>query len=105
MPSPVNFPQVTCRTSMMVCLLPWQVFSAPPRSRGSLALPHAADVDFRASCFCHKRLIDLGFVCSVRAHGWRDRSWLSAKWCDHNRVISSRCSMRTNSRAWQLECS
>ena len=44
-----------------------QVFSAPPRSRQSLTLPHAADVDFRASCFCHKRLIDLGFVCSVRA--------------------------------------
>ena len=34
--------------------------------RQSLALPHAADVDFRASCFCHKRLIDMGFVCSVR---------------------------------------
>jgi hypothetical protein len=47
--------------------VPWQVFSAPPRSRQALALPHAADVDFRASCFCHKRLIDLGFVCSVRA--------------------------------------
>ena len=46
--------------------MPRQVFSAPPRSRQSLALPHAADVDFRASCFCHKRLIDLGFVCSVR---------------------------------------
>lgn len=22
-------------------------------------------VDFRASCFCHKRTIDVGYVCSV----------------------------------------
>ena len=34
-------------------------------SRQYLRLPHASGVDFRASCFCHKRPISVGFVCSV----------------------------------------
>lgn len=33
--------------------------------RSMMNLPQAMGVDFRASCFCHKRAIDLGFVCSV----------------------------------------
>ncbi|MEW5307237.1 MAG: hypothetical protein WDW38_002523 [Sanguina aurantia] len=33
--------------------------------RSLMNLPQATGVDFRASCFCHKRAIDLGFVCSV----------------------------------------
>lgn len=28
-------------------------------------LPAPANVDFRAACFCHKRVLDVGFVCSV----------------------------------------
>jgi len=27
--------------------------------------PTASYVDFRAACFCHRRVVDLGFVCSV----------------------------------------
>ncbi|PRW60988.1 general transcription factor IIH subunit 3 [Chlorella sorokiniana] len=41
------------------------VFAADARSRRYLRLPGTARVDFRASCFCHKRPIDLGFVCSA----------------------------------------
>ncbi|KAK9841870.1 hypothetical protein WJX81_008450 [Elliptochloris bilobata] len=41
------------------------VFCADTYSRSFLDLPQASGVDFRASCFCHKRAIDLGYVCSV----------------------------------------
>ncbi|CAL5227323.1 g10263 [Coccomyxa viridis] len=34
-------------------------------SRSHLELPQPLGVDFRASCFCHRRAIDMGFVCSV----------------------------------------
>jgi hypothetical protein len=27
--------------------------------------PSTGSVDFRASCFCHQKLIDTGYVCSV----------------------------------------
>ncbi|BFZ58960.1 RNA polymerase II transcription factor B subunit 4 [Savitreella phatthalungensis] len=30
-----------------------------------LMLPSQANVDFRAACFCHKKVLDIGFVCSV----------------------------------------
>ncbi|OCL04622.1 transcription factor Tfb4 [Glonium stellatum] len=34
-------------------------------ARRALVLPGAGDVDFRAACFCHRRVVDVGFVCSV----------------------------------------
>lgn len=34
-------------------------------ARRSLVLPSAGGVDFRAACFCHRKVIDIGFVCSV----------------------------------------
>ncbi|KAF3936274.1 hypothetical protein ABW19_dt0206804 [Dactylella cylindrospora] len=34
-------------------------------SRQSLILPTKVDVDFRAACFCHKKVLDVGFVCSI----------------------------------------
>ena len=34
-------------------------------SRKHLILPSQSDVDFRAACFCHKKVIDVGFVCSI----------------------------------------
>lgn len=33
--------------------------------RGTLSLPAMEKVDYRAACFCHRQLIDTGFVCSV----------------------------------------
>lgn len=34
-------------------------------ARTSLVVPSAGGVDFRAACFCHRRVVDIGFVCSV----------------------------------------
>lgn len=34
-------------------------------ARASLVLPSAGGVDFRAACFCHRKVVDIGFVCSV----------------------------------------
>ena len=42
-----------------------QAFSADTHTRSMLAMHQPLGVDFRASCFCHKRTIDTGFVCSV----------------------------------------
>ncbi|KAF5178104.1 General transcription and dna repair factor iih subunit tfb4 [Thalictrum thalictroides] len=41
------------------------VFATDLLSRSVLELPKPAGVDFRASCFCHKKTIDMGYICSV----------------------------------------
>jgi len=41
------------------------VFLPRPSLRSKLSLPPSEDVDYRAACFCHRNLIDVGFVCSV----------------------------------------
>lgn len=41
------------------------VFATDLHSRRFLQLPRPTGVDFRASCFCHKKTIDMGYVCSV----------------------------------------
>lgn len=41
------------------------IFLPDPSIRSKLALPPAIKVDYRAACFCHRELIDVGFVCSV----------------------------------------
>ncbi|KAG1085736.1 hypothetical protein G6F42_021271 [Rhizopus arrhizus] len=38
-------------------------------SRNYLNLPSQDQVDFRAACFCHKKIVDIGFVCSFSANG------------------------------------
>ncbi|KAH7913906.1 transcription factor Tfb4 [Hygrophoropsis aurantiaca] len=40
-------------------------FLSPPAIRKVLAVPKQDKVDFRAACFCHKNIVDIGFVCSV----------------------------------------
>ncbi|KZS93953.1 transcription factor Tfb4 [Sistotremastrum niveocremeum HHB9708] len=40
-------------------------FLQPPSVRSLLAVPTTDRVDFRAACFCHKDIIDAGYVCSV----------------------------------------
>ncbi|EPQ27437.1 uncharacterized protein PFL1_04975 [Pseudozyma flocculosa PF-1] len=38
----------------------------PSRSiRDVMHLPMLDEVDFRAACFCHRRIVDVGYVCSV----------------------------------------
>ncbi|KXJ29229.1 General transcription factor IIH subunit 3 [Exaiptasia diaphana] len=34
-------------------------------TRDMLVLPSSQDIDYRAACFCHRKLVDIGFVCSV----------------------------------------
>ena len=41
------------------------VYGADPYCRASLRLPTVGAVDFRASCFCHRRRVDMAYVCSV----------------------------------------
>lgn len=41
------------------------VFLPDPTTRDTLTLPPKAQVDYRAACFCHRHLIDIGYVCSV----------------------------------------
>lgn len=41
------------------------VFLPDPASRAKMALPPRAQVDYRAACFCHRNLIEIGYVCSL----------------------------------------
>ncbi|KAL1191138.1 General transcription and DNA repair factor IIH subunit TFB4 [Cardamine amara subsp. amara] len=41
------------------------IFATDLHSRGFVQLPKPVGVDFRASCFCHKKTIDMGYICSV----------------------------------------
>jgi transcription initiation factor TFIIH subunit 3 len=45
--------------------LPQMSFLSPPSIRKILAVPKQDKIDFRAACFCHKNIVDVGFVCSV----------------------------------------
>ena len=40
-------------------------FLPEPSVRDMLVLPSAVHIDYRAACFCHRTLVDIGFVCSV----------------------------------------
>ncbi|KAF5351960.1 hypothetical protein D9756_007562 [Leucocoprinus leucothites] len=40
-------------------------FLPSPAIRNVIAVPTQDKVDFRAACFCHKNIVDVGFVCSV----------------------------------------
>lgn len=41
------------------------VFLPDQYTRDKLVLPPDSKVDYRAACFCHRELIDIGYVCSV----------------------------------------
>ncbi|CAM1320749.1 GTF2H3 (predicted) [Pycnogonum litorale] len=41
------------------------IFLPSTSMRQKLALPSSSHVDYRAACFCHRNLIDIGYVCSV----------------------------------------
>lgn len=41
------------------------IFLPDPVTRSKLVFPPATKVDYRAACFCHRELIDIGYVCSV----------------------------------------
>jgi len=52
------------QTLALLQYLLW-VFLPEPSVREQLVLPSSMHIDYRAACFCHKRLVDIGFVCSV----------------------------------------
>lgn len=52
------------QTLALLQYLLW-VFLPEPRVRNQLILPSSMHIDYRAACFCHRRLVDIGFVCSV----------------------------------------
>ncbi|KAI9727002.1 MAG: RNA polymerase II transcription factor B subunit 4 [Cirrosporium novae-zelandiae] len=37
----------------------------PPSTRAHLISPTTSSIDFRAACFCHRRIVSTGYVCSV----------------------------------------
>ncbi|KAJ8286266.1 hypothetical protein GJAV_G00036450 [Gymnothorax javanicus] len=41
------------------------VFLPDSEQRSKLVLPPPVHVDYRAACFCHRNLIEIGYVCSV----------------------------------------
>jgi len=41
------------------------LFLPSPCVRGMLGAPPPVKVDYRAACFCHRQLVDVGYVCSV----------------------------------------
>lgn len=45
-------------------LLQW-LFLPDQDQRSQLTLPPPIHVDYRAACFCHRNLIEIGYVCSV----------------------------------------
>lgn len=46
-------------------LLVQSVFAADPATRRLLRMPLKSDIDYRAICFCHRRVVDTGYICSV----------------------------------------
>ncbi|KFM79973.1 General transcription factor IIH subunit 3, partial [Stegodyphus mimosarum] len=41
------------------------VFLPGAQTRKQMILPSRVHVDYRAACFCHRNLIEIGYVCSV----------------------------------------
>ena len=58
-PSQPGAPPPSLLTYLLTAFLP------SPSSRTHLILPTSISVDFRAACFCHRNIVDIGFVCSI----------------------------------------
>lgn len=52
------------KLSGLLSYLLW-LFLPDESTRKKLIYPPKTDVDYRAACFCHQKLIDVGYVCSV----------------------------------------
>ncbi|CBQ70306.1 related to TFIIH basal transcription factor complex p34 subunit [Sporisorium reilianum SRZ2] len=54
---------IDMRSSLVQTLLTTYL---PSRSmRGVMNLPTLEEIDFRTACFCHRRIVDVGYICSV----------------------------------------
>lgn len=72
--SPVSLPSTLAETNgnsskehKQVNLLPtlFHAFLPDPLARTHLIPATGISVDFRAACFCHRRVVDIGYVCSI----------------------------------------
>lgn len=54
---------------LLVCIPTQSLFIVDTQTRQFMNMPHQADVDYRAACFCHKKAVDIGHVCSVCLSG------------------------------------
>ena len=45
------------------------LFIADEEARSLIRLPPMEEVDYRAACFCHNKIISIGYVCSVCLSG------------------------------------
>lgn len=45
--------------------LVWMFLPDASALRKQMGMPYATKVDYRAACFCHRQLVEIGFVCSV----------------------------------------
>ncbi|KAA1133364.1 RNA polymerase II transcription factor B subunit 4 [Puccinia graminis f. sp. tritici] len=52
-------------------------------ARKFLNLPKHQEVDFRAACFCHREIIDVGYVCSVCLSNWQVTGGSSHPYTSH----------------------
>jgi transcription initiation factor TFIIH subunit 3 len=41
------------------------IFIVPKKSRSDLILPNQLVTDQRPLCFCHKKVLEIGFVCTI----------------------------------------
>lgn len=48
-----------------MCVFVQSSFISDPTTRRHLIPASQVNVDFRAACFCHKKVVDIGFVCSI----------------------------------------
>lgn len=60
-----NQPTASCPNPRGLLSYLMFAFLADAQARQALVNPTQDTVDFRAACFCHRRVIDTGFVCSV----------------------------------------
>jgi len=57
----VKVPNLDC----LFQFLSWIYLPEVGGLRSQLGMPTSAKVDYRAACFCHRNLVEVGFVCSV----------------------------------------
>ena len=62
--SHLSVPTLYISKQILSYCLQW-IFLPDRETRSKLNLPKRTAVDFRAACFCHRQLIDVGYVCSV----------------------------------------
>jgi len=58
-----NYSKIPALSGLLQYLL-W-IFLPNSETRKCLVLPSSAYIDYRGACFCHRQLVDVGFVCSV----------------------------------------